>query len=296
MKNMKKNTSAIRTLTALALMLIVAACTENETQLPQPPAPETEMVTFTASLGSTEAETRLSYEEKVNGVTVKWTEDDKLKLFAMDYSAAIGTYTIVEGSIIENGKKATFTGPAAPNNNYHMLFGPADIIPGEGGFGFTFSYLGQEQTGNNTMDHLTNYDFIAGGFTNQNMDNLFFSHLGCLLQFELTNLPAGTYTNFSIKSSVADGILSSRTYSSVGTYIQEFPLKLKDITLNGSNPLTLWLMLPALESPVFKAGTLTLEVTNSSGSTYTNVTPIEISAAGQKYDSGKRYYMTTAMQ
>ena len=294
MKILKSKTFAIRAIATLVFALTLGACSENENEMPDTTSGK-EKMTFTAGLPG--AETRLLHEKNGNaGVKVSWTKLDALMLFDVDgYNTPI-TYTVVDGSITNGGKTATFEGDDIGMNSYYV-YGPAqgDKIPDDKGAGFLFSFLGQVQSENDNLNHLAAYDLISAEITNGNVDNLKFTHQVSIFQFNLTGLPAGTYNKFTIKSSVSDGILKGIRPTGGTSYAQEFPVGLSDIALDGSKALTVWVMLPVTgTNAVFKAGTLTLEVATDS-KTYINQTAIELTS-DLMYEQGKRYSMTTAMQ
>ena len=279
----------------MVFALTLGACSENENELPDITTPKGERMTFTVSLPG--ADTRLSHEEDGNNVKVGWTENDALMLFDKNGNAAGIKYDIVKTSISNDHKTADFTGDAIVEDNYYV-FGPAqnDYIPADD-LDFSFSFLGQVQNENDNLNHLAAFNLISAEIANGNMDNLSFSHQVSIFQFKLTGLPAGTYNEFTIKSSVSDGIIYLiQPVLNAVDYVQEFPVELTNTTLSDSEDLTIWMMMPTLPThPVFKAGTLTLEVADSDGATYSNVAAINL-AADQIYNAGTRYSMTAAMK
>ncbi|NDV84242.1 fimbrillin family protein [Bacteroides sp. 51] len=302
---MKKNIFAISMIKGIALALIFTACSDSEEVLPEP-MPETRTITFTASLDK--AKTRMSYEELdgEGGIKVRWTETDVLKLFPVDYSAALGTYTIVPGSIENDGKTATFTGPEIGEDGHYVMIGSSTgskMPNNDDGYNFKIDYLGQEQAANDDMGHLGCYDFIISGvdISGGTFSNMDFNHeFSSVFEFELTGLPQGTYNEFIMTSNDTEGILHTTSYEgSKLEYTDEFPVQLADIVPDEDGTLTIWVMLPVayyVSEPTFKAGTLTLAVTDADGITYTNATTIIIPSGGTDYELGQRYYMTMAMQ
>lgn len=302
---MKKNIFAISMIKGIALALIFAACSDSEEVLPEP-TPETRTITFTASLDKAKTKTRMSYEELdgEGGIKVRWTETDVLKLFPVDHSAALGTYTIVPGSIENDGKTATFTGPGIGEDGYYVMIGSSTgskMPNNDNGYNFKIDYLGQEQAANDDMGHLGGYDFIISsvGVSGGTFGNMDFNHeFSSVFEFELTGLPQGTYNEFIMTSSDTEGILHTSNYEQTKLeYTDEFPVQLADIAPDEDGTLTIWVMLPVgYSGPTFKAGTLTLAVIDADGKTYTNATTIIIPSGGTDYEPGQRYYMTMAMQ
>lgn len=293
---MKKNIFATRIIGTMMLTLVLAACAENDVQSPEPTTPKDGTTTLTVKLP--EPGTRMSYEDNgISGVKTRWEAGDKLKVFPFDdrSAPAVGVFTIVEGSIVNEGKEATFTGPALQADVEYIAFGPeVDNIPDDDGREFLHSLLGQKQLSNNDMTHLGAYDLINARF--QLGGTLGMQHLTSLFQFDLTDLPAHQYTKFSIKSSNPEGIVTAFKYSSKTSYAGEFPLLLNNILLGNNETLTLWVMMSG--NKAFNAGNLTLEITNTLGEVYVNTTAIpEMTAQkGSQYWAGSRYYFATAMQ
>lgn len=292
-------TLAIRMMAIMVFALTLGACSENENEMPDTTTPDGEKITFTASLSG--VDTRLSHTNPTeNGVTVSWTEQDVLKLFPTDGSAALGTYTVVAGSIINDGKTATFTGDPLPGTDNYYLYGPAhgDKIPDNengDGYDFFFNFQGQKQIGNNTLGHLKDYNLIKAVVTNGDMSNLSFEHKVALFQFTLTGLPAGTYNNFAIQSDQQNSIIYQFSEEGNLGETNELSMELEDVELNAGDDLVLWMMMPAGHK-LFKEATLTLAVTNADNKTYVNTTAIEVPEAGLTYTAGQRYSMSTPMQ
>ena len=97
--------NVMRILMAASLMLVAAACNNELDENIVSNGGEVELVEMTITAGG---ETRTTIAE--DGKSIIWTESDVL---AIHDGTAVREFTIVEGSLSEDGKTASFTGSVA---------------------------------------------------------------------------------------------------------------------------------------------------------------------------------------
>lgn len=149
----------------------------------------------TATVTNFGAITRSELYRENNEIKFRWTLNDTLGIFPDKGSQAY--FTIDNGQ--DGGSTASFNGGgwALKSNHTYSAYFPfinnifleSDNIP--------LDYTGQEQTGNNSYDHLWKYDYLASDAITPTSDNLVFlmKHIGSILNVKLTVNEPGVYTS-----------------------------------------------------------------------------------------------------
>ncbi len=146
------------------------------------------------------------------------------------------------------------------------------------------SFAGQTQTGNNSMSHLADVDFMAAAGTQPSANgsvNLQFNHVGCFLRMQFTMPEAATFTEVSITTSGATFTtqgtvnLAATTPSLTPTASSsKLLLKLRNISTTAANQTITLYMMVAPDDLLGK--TLTFTVKDNKGNQYSKT------AAGKK--------------
>lgn len=134
------------------------------------------------------------------------------------------------------------------------------------------SFANQSQTANNSLTHLTAYDFMAtkGRSTSTNAE-FTFSHLASILRIEWTMSEAATLTSLTLSSNnsifTTDAYLNLTTQSLVPkTKSTEYKLNLSNITIAKSGTLIAYLMIAPTDC---SSETLTFTLQTTEGKTIT---------------------------
>ena len=222
-----KQTSIYTAALAAALMLISAACSDQQydndrTPGQQPGAPGP-LITVTATQGD-RPQTRLGYvdhDDISKPIEVTWAEGDKFyvgkdwpafsdELFLSEMTEYFSPFTLKEGGA--GSKNAEFEGNTlAGMQNGDKLYaiygdGEARIVPSMQESGtLLFGYRYPEQTANDDQSHLSATDFMIASttYTTGQQPVFAFTHLGAMMKFTLT-LPTAGLTVKQLKLTTTD--------------------------------------------------------------------------------------------
>ncbi|MBQ8602871.1 MAG: hypothetical protein IJ413_10100 [Bacteroides sp.] len=138
-----------------------------------------------------------------------------------------------------------------------------------------FSYVGQEQTGDNSTEHLGAYDLMSADNAEADGDNLNFSfvHLGCILRMYVTVPNAGTYSSLTLSvdekafaSKVKLDLTKTPAELTAVESSKTITLSLKDFTTPSDNYQTTLFLITV---PFDLAGkTITLKLKSANGYIY----------------------------
>lgn len=155
----------------------------------------------------------------------------------------------------------------------------------------TFDYTGQVQEGDGSLDHLSDYDFLAAGATETSDDgsvSLTLNHLGCFVRMQLTIPEANKLTSVRIASNNTPFIIKGTVDLSVDTpalasaqtssYVE---LDLKNITVEADETVTLYMMMAPVD---MSNSILTITVFGNGGVSYSQTL-----IAGKNMIEGKAY-------
>lgn len=141
--------------------------------------------------------TRTSFIERTDGITYVWSACDTVGIYPTSGSQI---YFPIEG--VGGESYADFDGggwafkTSAKYYSYYPFIGNIYLNRNK----IPVSYVGQKQVGISTTNHIGPYDFMYSPACSSNGGKLNFSyrHLGCIIRFNLTQLPVGNYTKLAV--------------------------------------------------------------------------------------------------
>ena len=203
----------------LCISFVISGCIE-EKYIPETTENEEIILRITASLSGDDSETRLGYYEDGKAIKTLWEYGDILTANPSPGSNKNAyTFTLSDGAGTATG---VFECKTTPNgylpHNYHSnawtIYYPGNLIKDEADY-LAFSYNGQVQTGDNSLEHLEKYHSIrlvctdietSTGFYNTFID---FSgeqaNESSCLKLCLSDLPQMTPAELSIEYSAPSG-------------------------------------------------------------------------------------------
>lgn len=233
--------------------------------------------------------TRSSYAvDPVNGFISSWQEGDTIGIYPIGGDQV--AFPISEG---EGSKTAKFDGGAwalrtsfqyaayFPFNKKNYYISEKEI---------PVTYIGQEQTANNSTAHLGPYDYLAAAATSPNSDgnvNLAMRRLGCFVRIQIPIKVSGTFTELRISTS--ENLLTSTgtidleeavPVITTKTAVSVLTISLKDIVVAKDETLVVYAMLAPVD---LSDKTITLTLKNSANNYYYYTT------AGKNMLIGKAY-------
>lgn len=247
-------------------------------------------------LGEDEA-TRTSYVvSPTEGFVFSWALGDTLGIYPVggnqvDFpiSDGIGTKTaLFDGGSWALRSSYTYAGyyPYSANH-YHN---PQTAIP--------VTFAGQKQSGNNKLDGLSKYDYMAAAPVGASLSgsvNLELKHLASFVRFQLTMPSVGNYTSLTLTSGDVKFIetatydLTSETPSLTPvTSSETFTLALEDISTTEANQvITLYAMIAPVSQ---KTSSITIRVADDKKNTYS------IETTGKNLTAGKSYNYSLVLE
>lgn len=220
---------------ALIISAIFSSCVK-EVAVPESPEDKTVTLRITANLPD-DPTTRLNYYESGKTLKAYWTKDDKLVANGSPGSTEYCyLFDLVEGENTSTGVfecTASTTGmlPQYLNTNAWTIYFPGSSIVCERDY-LNFSYIGQVQKGNNSLEHLKDFHTIRLQCTDGSTESatvfqdafIDFSGDGydesSCMKFQLTGLPSVTPTEVSLKYTAPSGYSSQcfHTYNYLDRY------------------------------------------------------------------------------
>lgn len=180
---------------ALSTLALTTACYQEECVEAVEPQEET-LYDFTLKATMPEADTRTW----VEGTTVKWNEDDAIKVFWMDdeykYHEA-GTLTL--SSCETSGTTAWFSGKiSCERSKLHIAAYPASRVDLYDGV-LNFEYRHRYTYNYSSSDPYMRTDTNMEGTIPQDMEVVNFKQIFSIIRINLTNVPAGISGNLYLK-------------------------------------------------------------------------------------------------
>ena len=231
-----KNISIHIVLISLLASVILNGCIKEE-QINTPADSQEVTLRITANLSSDDPATRLNYFESGKSLKAYWSSDDQLVANGDPGSTSYYyIFDLVDGANTSTGVfecTASTTGklPHYLKTNAWTIYFPGSKIVCESDY-LNFSYSGQVQKGNNSLEHLKDFHTIRLLCTDGSTESatvfqdafIDFSGDGydesSCMKFQLTGLPSVTPTEVSLKYSAPSGYSSQcfHTYN----YIKEW--------------------------------------------------------------------------
>ena len=231
-----KNISIHIVLISLLASVILNGCIKEE-QINTPADSQEVTLRITANLSNGDPATRLNYFESGKSLKAYWSSDDQLVANGDPGSTSYYyIFDLVDGANTSTGVfecTASTTGklPHYLHTNAWTIYFPGSKIVCESDY-LNFSYSGQVQKGNNSLEHLKDFHTIRLLCTDGSTESatvfqdafIDFSGDGydesSCMKFQLTGLPSVTPTEVSLKYSAPSGYSSQcfHTYN----YIKEW--------------------------------------------------------------------------
>ena len=248
---------------ACAAALLLAAACSNE--LPQDDGAnpngnpnEGTPLTLTASVpGGEGANTRISYDDKgTSGVKLTWTEGDAFRLYTKELSQQTsehaGQFTWQSGGTANQFKGMLLATKPDDSDGYAAYYPASKFPETPDGTMPKILLTGQVQTGNNSMAHLADYNFMSASGISDLTGNIQFGPLLTLLTFDLT-MPADVTTlnaptQLKIAASKASGpstVFTSTLFGS--TDASELSIDLKNIKIGADQKLKVYILVQPFE-------------------------------------------------
>lgn len=200
----------------LCSFVLKSCSSEDEMILEEPPATEhpsnaVKKVTMSAdNILSGNSSSRTSFTLEEDKLKFAWAEGDKIGVCPSSGSQI--AFAIKSGA---GESSAKFDGGAwaLRDTETYAAYYPydADNAANENRAEIPFSYEGQSQKGNGSLDHLGAYDLMATSATSAGNDelNFKFKHLNSVAQLRLTVPVAATFKNLTIRCN--DGEIFAKT-------------------------------------------------------------------------------------
>ena len=210
-------------------------------------------LTFTADDFEYDIRKKTSFNITPQGAEFQWAENDTVGIFPEKGSQVYFSMSAGSGT-----KTATFDGGgwALKSSSRYAAYYPFKGDMYLAHTAIPVSYVGQKQTGNNSTQHLSAYDYMAAvASTPENGNvNFNFKHLGCLIQFcvdlpQATELASVTFTTDEkvfIEQGTMD--LSSGNIEITPTKMQNtFSIGLENVKTESGNKAVIYFMVNPLD-------------------------------------------------
>ena len=230
-----------------------------------------------------------------NEVAFSWADGDTIGIFPNEGAQAY--FPILVGS--EDSNSASFTGggwalkASSTYASYYPFIGDFYMKQTE----IPVSYVGQKQSGNASMAHLSAFDYMAASASTPSSGrvNFNFKHLGAFVQLKITMPLGGTLSSVTLSADEAVFVTEGKVDLTTATPTIQAVTKSKTLTLDvegvtttAENPVaTLYMML----APVDMTGkTLSAVVKQSNGWSDT------ITLTSKNFEKGKAYGVSGTME
>jgi len=280
----------------MTLLGVLASCVDQQLETIEIKEVKATICDFDDAL---ENVSRISYSVGESGYEAKWSEGDVLGVYPVGGDQV--AFPLSKGT---GANEAVFDGGAwALKNSFayaaYYPFSAANYTIPENRIPVT--YAGQTQTGNNTFDHFSTYDYLASKAEHPDFAghiNIKMKHVGCMFILKLTLPKAGTYTKLTLTSDngkfgvqgtldLTGEVPSITPTSTSGTVT----INLKEVTLAKDNEV---LTVNMLLAPADLSGSnITIKVTDNKGNAYSTASDQTI--AGAKYAANTSYGFTRTL-
>lgn len=227
-------------------------------------------------------------QEGTSAPTFAWKEGDVIGVIPMDNETVQSNYKIAQ--IGSDPKQAVFDGGvwALKKGKEYAAYYPFNEKIARSGDKLAFSFLGQKQSANNSLEHLGAYDYMYASpvVCTNNVVMFQFKHLISLVRLQLTVPSSDTFNTVSLESeeswfaSSASLKLSDGTATAVGSQ-KSCRIDLNDIQVASGNVLTVWFSV--LPTASLKNKTLSVKLFGA------NANMAEDIAIADEWKAGKAY-------
>ena len=217
-----------------------------------------------------------------------WKDGDVIGVIPLNGKTVQSNYEIAE--IGTDPKQAMFDGGvwALREGKEYAAYYPYQYEAIPSGGSLSFSFLGQTQSANNSLEHIGAYDYMyASAVVPQGGNVQFnFKHLISLVRLQITVPSADTFTRLVLESTESWFANTSELSLSDGSMTVKEPSKsafinLNDITVDDHNILTVWFA--TLPTKVLESKTLALKLFGNNGTVTGELTGLTSFEAGKSY-------------
>lgn len=222
------------------------------------PSQAVKVVTLNAdNILSGNAQSRTSFTLETDKLKFAWAEGDKVGVWPTDGSSSQVEFSIVSGA---GQNTAKFDGGAwaLREEVQYAAYYPFNLTnEGSSNSSIRFSYEGQGQTGNASLDHLGSHDLMATNATSavEGALNFSFKHLNSVAQIRLTVPVSANFTMLTLRCSekifakVANLDLSGSEYVySIEETTNQLQLALTNVaSTDKDKQLVCYMMLPPID-------------------------------------------------
>ena len=275
----------------ILFMSVFVACTDESKRIL---SGELEEIIVSTDHFISENATRAFYLSN-NEVEFKWADGDTIGIFPNEGAQAYFPI-LING---EESSSASFTGggwalkPSSTYAAYYPFIGNFYIKKDE----VPISYIGQKQTDNSSMEHLSAYDFMAASASTPENGrvNFHLKHLGSFLQLKITMPQGGSLSSVTLSAEEAlfvtkgtiDVTATNPTIKAIETS-NTLTLDVENVTTTAESPVaTLYMMLAPVD---FTDKTLSALVKTSDGQSET------ITLTSKNFEKGKAYEVSGTMK
>ena len=274
----------------ILFMSVFVACTDESKRIL---SGELEEIIVSTDHFISENATRAFYLSN-NEVEFTWADGDTIGIFPNEGAQAY--FPILTNG--EESSSASFTGggwalkPSSTYAAYYPFIGNFYIKKDE----VPISYIGQKQTGNSSMEHLSAYDFMAASASTPENGrvNFHLKHLGSFVQLKITMPQGGSLSSVTLSAEEAlfvtkgtiDVTATNPTIKAIETS-NTLTLDVENVTTTAESPVaTLYMMLAPVD---FTDKTLSALVRTSDGQSET------ITLTSKNFEKGKAYEVSGTM-
>lgn len=276
--------------------LLAAGCTEMVETAESIHTESVDPVRIHIGLSDDDSQTRLSYQETVSGgrkaIKTLWEADDIIIANALPSNESyVYKFMLSEGQgtsrgVFECNVFPSGTPPEDQPSYAWTIYFPGNKIQGEGDY-LAFSYKGQTQHGNGSMNHLKDFHTLRLICVDQNkpFDNAYINLTGdnleesSCMKFDLKGLPTAIPTEIELSYLAPAGGNSScfSVYNRLdswwsGNYSTDFTTTNKmNLSLEGftaTSDITAYMMMSNYPVMLSSGGTLRVTVTMADGKSY----------------------------
>lgn len=251
-------------------------------------------ITMTAADFDTDDATRTAITLDGSKLKFSWSEGDNVGVFGESKLQQV-LLNMQSGA---ETKSATFTSSdyqLVKDKNYVAYYPMVNNV-GQHADNIPVSYMGQKQTKNDDLTHLSPYDYIVSDPTTATETNtaaFTLKHIGTLLRLKLTMPEAGTWQSVTL-TTTEEAFISSATIDLFTKELSDavkstsVTLDLNNITTEANGVLTAWIMLSPID---LTSKTVSVSVLSSDGKEY-----VASFIPSKAYAAGKAYSVSATME
>lgn len=289
-KYLKVNIVMKKLMYAAICLVVLVACSEKQSPVRIAEQPNGSEIVFATAKDFVIADATKTVitQNGSDAPSFAWKEGDVIGIIPMNNETVQSNYKVSE--IGSNPKNATFDGGvwALKEEKEYAAYYPFNEQIARSGDNLEFSFLGQTQSANNSLEHLGAYDYMyASAVVPQSGSAQFdFEHKISLIRLQLTVPEADTYTKVVLESSanwfanIASLKLSDGTMTATET-VKSATINLNSIAITANGVLTVWLA--TLPTSALSGQTLSIKLFGSENTYAGEINGITAFTAGSAY-------------